>query len=122
MSIDARPDCTCPTPEKIDIDSTVENTPNSLGIGGQSVTVTWQLSNSTDVITAESQPEQVGDGQDATWVHAQYFIESGIWKLDVELSAEGNGDEQVNVDHTVLIVYDTEESIPNPMTAPVPEE
>ncbi len=122
MNIDARPDCVCAAPEKIDIDSVVENPANGFGFGGQSVTVTWQLTNSTDVIAAESQPEQIGDGQDANWVHGQYFIESGIWKLNVELSAEGNGDEQVNVDHAVTISYEAEESMPNPSTVPVPEE
>ena len=98
------------------------NNPNLNGLFGQSVTVTWRLLNSTDVIAAESPPEQVGDGQDANWLHNQNFIEAGTWKLEVDISAEGNGGEQVNVDHLVSIVYVEDESTPNPMAAAPPEE
>ena len=124
MNIEATPDCDCGAPEQIKIDSTVanpENGPNPL-LQGQTVTVTWRLLNSTDAVATESAPEQIGDGQDASWMYNQYFIEPGTWKLEVDVTAEGNGDEQVNVDHTVTIVYVADESIPNPMTAPETEE
>ena len=55
-------------------------------------------------------------------MHNQYFIEPGTWKLEVDIEAEGNGDEQVTVDHTVNINYEAEESIPNPMSVPTQEE
>jgi hypothetical protein len=122
MNIDTTPDCDCGAPEQIKIDSTVTNNPNTLGLGGQSVSVTWRLLNSTEAITAESAPEQVGDGQDANWLHNQYFIEPGTWKLEVDITADGNGNEQVNVDHLVTIAYVADESIPNPTAAPTPEE
>ena len=124
MNIEATPDCDCGAPEQIKIDSTVanpENGPNPL-LQGQTVTVTWRLLNSTDAVATESAPEQIGDGQDASWMYNQYFIEPGTWKLEVDVTAEGNGDEQVNVDHTVTIAYVADESIPNPMTAPETEE
>ena len=89
---------------------------------GQTVTVTWRLLNSTDAVATESAPEQIGDGQDANWMHNQYFIEPGTWKLEVDVTAEGNGDEQVNVDHIVTIAYVADESVPNPTAAPTPEE
>ncbi len=124
MNIETTPDCDCDAPEQIKIDSTVtnpENGPNPF-TPGQTVTVTWRLLNSTDAITAESPPEQIGDGQDGDWVHNQYFIEPGTWKLEVDVTAEGNGDENVNVDHTVTIAYVADESVPNPMSASEPEE
>ena len=122
MNIETTPDCDCGAPEQIKIDSTVTNNPNGFGIGGQSVSVTWRLLNSTEAIAAESAPEQIGDGQDANWLHNQYFIEPGTWKLEVDITADGNGNEQVNVDHTVTIAYVADESIPNPMAVPAPEE
>jgi len=120
MDIETTPDCDCGAPEQIKIDSTVAN-PENAQFGpfqGQTVTVTWRLLNSTDAVATESAPEQIGDGQDANWMYNQYFIEPGTWKLEVDVSAEGNGDEQVSVDHTVTIAYVADESVPNPMAAP----
>lgn len=122
MNIETTPDCDCAAPNQIKIDSTVTNNPNFFGTGGQSVTVTWRLLNSTEVIAAESPPEQVGDGQDANWLHNQNFIEAGTWKLEVDISAEGTGEERVDVDHTVIVAYEEEESTPNPMAAAPPED
>ena len=124
MNIETTPDCDCGAPEQIKIDSTVANPENGPGgfFQGQTVTVIWRLLNSTDVVATESAPEQIGDGQDASWMYNQYFIEPGTWKLEVDVTAEGNGDEQVNVDHTVTIAYVADESVPNPMAAQVPEE
>ena len=124
MTIETTPDCNCDPPEKITIDSTVSNPENPTNpfAQGQTVSVTWRLLNSTDATTAESTPEQVADGQDATWMHNQYFVEPGTWKLEVDVEAEGNGDEQVTVDHIVGINYVAQESIPNPMSVPTPEE
>ena len=120
MNIETTPDCSCPSPEKIVVESTVvnpENQPPSPINQGQTVTVTWRMLNSTDATTVESAPEQVGDGQDASWMHNQYFVEPGTWKLEVDVTAEGNGDERVNVNHVVKILYESQESIPNPMSA-----
>ena len=125
MDIETTPDCDCEAPEQIKIDSTITNPQNGgagLPFGGQAVTVTWRLLNSTDAVATESAPEQIGDGQDANWMYNQYFIEPGTWKLEVDVTAEGDGDEQVNVDHTVTIAYVADESVPNPMAAQVPEE
>ena len=125
MNIETTPDCDCGAPEQIQIESTVANPQNGgagFPFGGQSVTVTWRLLNSTDAVATESAPEQVGDGQDANWAHNQYFIEPGTWKLEVDVTAEGDGDENVNVDHIVTIAYVTDESAPNPMDPLPPEE
>ncbi len=124
MNIETTPDCDCGAPEQIKIDSTVANPENGQfsPFQGQTVTVTWRLLNSTDAVATESAPEQIGDGQDANWMYNQYFIEPGTWKLEVDVTAEGDRDEQVSVDHTVTIAYVADESIPNPMTAPEAEE
>jgi hypothetical protein len=55
-------------------------------------------------------------------MYNQYFIEPGTRKLEVDVTAEGNGDEQVSVDHIVTIAYVADESVPNPTAAPTPEE
>ena len=111
MNIDTTPDCDCKTPSQISIDSNVENPSNGLGgLGGEPVTVTWTLSSS--VTTKESPPEQLGDGQDASWPHTEIGPTAEIWTLDVGLNHDN---EQVNIAHTVSITYAAEESSPNPM-------
>jgi len=124
MNIETTPDCDCGAPEQIKIDSTVSNPENGQfsPFQGQTVTVTWRLLNSTDAVATESAPEQVGDGQDANWAYNQYFIEPGTWKLEVDVTAEGDGDEQVTVDHIVTVAYVADESAPNPMAPSPPEE
>ena len=121
MNIDTTPDCECNSPSQIEIDSNVEN-PENLGTpfggGGEPVTVTWKLSSSN--VTKESSPEQLGDGQDASWLHNEIGPSPETWKLDVELN---HNNEQVNINHNVSIKYNADESSPNPMpTGQAPEE
>jgi len=111
MNIDTTPDCDCSSPSQIQIDSNVENPSNGLGgIGSGPVTVTWHLNSST--ITRESPPEQLGDGQDATWIHNEVGPSAEIWTLEVGLN---HNEEQVTISHTVSITYIADESSPNPM-------
>ena len=118
MNIDTTPDCECNSPSQIEIDSVVENPANTLGFGGGPVTVTWKLTSSE--VERESQPEQLGDGQDASWLHNEIGPSPEIWKLDVELN---HNEEQVNIDHNVSIKYNADESSPNPLpTGQTPEE
>ena len=121
MNIDSTPDCECNSPSQIEIDSNVEN-PENLGTpfggGGEPVTVTWKLTSSE--VTRESPPEQLGDGQDASWLHNEIGPSPETWKLDVELN---HNNEQVNINHNVSIKYSADESSPNPMpTGQTPEE
>ncbi len=118
MNIDTTPDCDCNSPSQISIDSNVENPANGLGgLGGEPVTVTWKLTSTN--VTKESTPEQLGDGQDATWLHNEIGPSPETWKLDVELN---HNNEQVNIEHTVSITYSDDESSPNPMpTTQAPE-
>ena len=121
MNIDTTPDCECNSPSQIEIDSNVENPENlggPFGGGGEPVTVTWKLSSNN--VTKESPPEQLGDGQDANWLHNEIGPSPETWKLDVELN---HNNEQVNINHSVSIKYSADESSPNPMpTAQNPEE
>ncbi len=110
MNIDTTPDCECPGPSQIAIDSTVENTQNFNGILGGPVTVNWILTG--EGVVRDSGQEQIADGQNAQWLHDEFNIGKQVWTLDVELS---NSDEQVNIDHNVTITYDDEESNPNPL-------
>lgn len=110
MNIDTTPDCECPGPNKIAIDSTVENQANAGGFFGGPVTINWILAG--EGVTRESGQEQIADGQNAQWMHDEFNVGTQIWALDVELS---NTDEQVNVDHEVTITYNDEESSPNPL-------
>ena len=118
MNIDTTPDCECNSPSQIEIDSVVENPANQFGLGGGPVTVTWKLTSSE--VERESQPEQLGDGQDASWLHNEIGPSPETWKLDVELN---HNEEQVNIEHNVSIKYSADESSPNPLpTGQTPEE
>tara|TARA_B100001248_G_C27305764_1_gene419377 strand:+ start:162 stop:962 length:801 start_codon:yes stop_codon:yes gene_type:complete len=110
MNIDTTPDCECPAPNQITIDSTIENPANAFGLGAAPVTVEWFLSG--EGVTRESGKEQIADGQNAQWMHNELNIGKQVWALDVELSSS---DEQVNIDHDVRITYNNEESNPNPL-------
>ncbi len=115
MAIETTPDCECPTPEKIDIDSTITN-PNSFPTPA-TITVTWHLNNPNGDEEA-FHTEQIGDGQDASWTHGQYNVEGGDWALEVTIDA---GDGTIDIAHTVGIVYEALESDPRPFTSDVPE-
>ena len=119
MNIDTTPDCECNSPSQIEIDSNVENPSNAFGgLAGGPVTVTWKLTSSN--VTKESPPEQLGDGQDASWIHNEIGPSPETWKLDVELN---HNEENVNVNHNVSIKYSADESSPNPMpTTQTPEQ
>lgn len=111
LPIATTPDCECPFPEKIDIDSTITNR-NSFPTG-TTITVTWHL-NSPDGDEEAFHTEQIGDGQDASWTHAQYNIEGGDWALEVTIDT---GDENIDIAHTVKILYEALESDPRPFTS-----
>ena len=110
MNIDTTPDCECPAPNQITIDSTIENPANAFGLGAAPVTVEWFLTG--EGVVRESGKEQIADGQNAQWMHNELNIGKQVWALDVELSSS---DEQVNIDHDVRVTYNNEESSPNPL-------
>lgn len=117
MIISTVPDCTCEHPEKISINSTVEN-PTDL-LPNTQTTVTWSLLDPEEN-TEAFHTEQIGDGQEAAWTHNQYNVGSGNWALDVQIDA---GNDSLNVQHLVTVLYAASESEPNPLdTASVERE
>ena len=115
MVIPTAPDCVCPGPERIVIDSTIDN-PSGL-IGGTPVTVTWHLDNPQGEEQA-FHTEQIGEGQEASWTHAQYTIDEGDWALNVSIDS---GNDSLNLHHIVLISYEANESEPNPLASEATE-
>jgi hypothetical protein len=115
MVLPTTPDCTCPQPEHIVIDSTIEN-PSVLPTGTP-VTVTWHLNNPQGEEQA-FHTEQIGDGQEASWTHTQYNIDEGDWALNVSIDS---GNDSINLHHIVLITYEANESEPNPVTSEATE-
>ena len=110
MIIDTTPDCECPAPNQVAIDSTVENPQNFGNLLGGPVSVNWVLTG--EGVVRESGQEQVADGQNAQWVHSELNVGKQNWELVVELD---NSEEQVNIDHDVTINYNDEESNTNPL-------
>jgi len=109
MVLRASPDCTCPGPERLEVESTISN-PAGI-IAGTPVTVTWHL----DDPEGEQQAfhtEQIGDGQEASWTHNQYNIVVGDWALNVSIDS---GNDSLNLHHIVTISYESVETPPNPV-------
>ena len=109
MVVPATPDCQCPAPERIVVDSTISNPAGILA--GTPVTVTWHLDN-PDGEEQAFHTEQIGDGQEASWTHDQYNIDEGDWALNVSIDA---GNDSLNLHHIVLISYEAVETPPNPI-------
>lgn len=110
MVISTVPDCDCASPERLEIDSTIEN-PNDI-IASPRAEVTWHLEDPTGEEQA-FHTEQIGEGQEASWTHDQYAVDAGDWVLNVTIDS---GNESLNVHHVVLIAYETNETEPNPLT------
>ncbi len=115
MPVSTMPDCECPAPEKISLESTITN-PSDLFQA--QVTVSWHLVNPEGVAEA-THTEQIGNGQEASWSHSEYNIAKGDWSLDVTIDS---GNDSIDVNHRVLVLYAEEESQPNPFDAPVSNE
>jgi hypothetical protein len=121
MNIDTTPDCECNSPSKIEIFSNVTN-PENIGSGlinsGGPVTVTWYLNGSE--VSRESNSENLGEGQTASWNHNEIGPLPETWTLEVGLNHD---QENVDIEHSVSIKYSADESSPNPLpTGQAPEE
>ena len=109
MVLATSPDCACPPPEHLAIQSTITNR-NDL-LPGTQITVTWHLDD-PDGEQQAFHTEQIGDGQEASWTHDQYNVEGGDWALNVSIDA---GNDSIDVRHIVTIAYEANESTPNPL-------
>ncbi|MBQ70175.1 MAG: hypothetical protein CMA65_01620 [Euryarchaeota archaeon] len=114
MLIPTTPDCDCPVPEKIDIDSTITNR-NSFP-PGPAITVTWHINN-PDGEEQAFHTEQIGEGDDGGWTHSQYNLVGGDWALEVTVDTTDGNDERIDIAHTVIVLYEPLESEPNPFSA-----
>ena len=115
MPVSTMPDCECAAPEKISLDSTITN---GGGFVGAQVTVSWHLIN-PDSVEEAAHTEQIGNGQNASWSHSEYNIAKGDWSLEVTIDA---GNDSIDISHRVMVLYAEEESLPNPLEAPVSNE
>ena len=116
MVLPATPDCLCPAPERIEVDSTISNPAGILA--GTPVTVTWHLDN-PDGDQQAFHTEQIGDGQEASWTHSQYNIVVGDWALNVSIDS---GNDSLNLHHVVTVSYEAVESPPNPIETAATEQ
>lgn len=116
MVLSATPDCLCPAPERIEVDSTISNPAGILA--GTPVTVTWHLDN-PDGEQQAFHTEQIGDGQEASWTHSQYNIVVGDWALNVSIDS---GNDSLNLHHVVNVSYEAVESPPNPIETAATEQ
>jgi hypothetical protein len=109
MNFDATPDCEDgdPLPDRITIESIVENPGN--GFFGGNADVSSSLNEPGGNETA-SDTGTIGDGQTETWSYTTRAVVAGVWSLNVD--SEGDN---VNVDNDVTIAYaEGAESATNP--------
>ena len=109
MLLATSPDCDCPAPERLAVQSTITNR-NDL-LPGTQITVTWHLDD-PEGSTAAFHTEQIADGQEASWTHSQYNVEGGDWALNVTIDA---GNDSIDIHHIVTVAYEANESAPNPL-------
>ena len=109
MEINTTPGNEGTGPMKLAVDSTVEN-PGDIVLGGSPVTVSWELidpnSESKGIKT-----EQIADGQSASWKFDLNFPIAGVHDLIVTID---QGQDRININHVVDLLYEQEESSPNP--------
>lgn len=116
MTVPTVPDCICPGPERIIVDSTISNPAGILA--GTPVTVTWHLDD-PDGVQQAFHTEQIGDGQEASWTHSQYNVVEGDWALNVSIDS---GNDSLNLHHIVTVSYEPVESPPNPVETAANEQ
>ena len=109
MEINTTPGNEEANPKQILLESVVEN-PSIFSTPGSPVTVTWELTD-PDSNSKGTNTQQIPDGQSGTWDFNLNFPEQGIHDLAVSID---QGNDRVNINHVVDILYEQEESMPNP--------
>ena len=94
-------------PKEMTISSVVENPATPIG---SPVSVTWEL---TDPNSASkgTKTAQIQDGEEALWSINLNFPISGMHDLTLTID---QGQDRININHVVDILYEQEESSPNP--------
>ena len=109
MEINTTPGNEDSNPKQIVVESTVENQ-SIQNIPGSPVTVTWELTD-PDSNSKGTKTEQIVDGDERTWNFDLNFPEEGLHELIVTID---QGQDRININHLVDILYEQEESSPNP--------
>jgi len=109
MEINTTPGNEASNPKQVVIESVVEN-PSIPPAPGSPVTVTWGLTG-PDSNSKGTSTQQIPDGQSGTWDFDLNFPDLGIHDLAVTID---QGNDRVNIDHLVDILYEQNESSPNP--------
>ncbi len=109
MEINTTPGNEDTNPKQVVVESVVEN-PSIFGTPGSPVTVTWDLTD-PESNSKGSNTEQIADGQSGTWDFDLNFPDQGVHDLTVSID---QGTDRVNINHIIDILYEQEESAPNP--------
>ncbi len=109
MEINTTPGNEDSNPKEISIASTIEN-PSIFGTPGSPVTVTWELKD-PDSNSKGAKTEQIVDGEEKTWDFNLNLPVKGFHELSVTID---QGQDRINIDHIVDILYAQEETKPNP--------
>lgn len=109
MEINTTPGNEDSNPKQLTISSTVEN-PNIQNIPGSPVTVTWELTD-PDANSKGTKTEQIVDGEEKSWDFNLNLPTHGLHDLIVTID---QGQDRININHLVDILYTEGESSPNP--------
>ena len=107
MEINTTPGNEASSPREMTIASIVENPETPLG---SPVSVTWELSDPNSA-SKGTYSAQIQDGEDASWSIDLNFPIRGMHDLQLTID---QGQDRININHIVAILYEQEESAPNP--------
>ena len=112
MEINTSPGNDDSNPKQVSITSTVEN-PSIGGIPGSPVTITWELED-PDSNSKGTKTEQIVDGEEKMWEFNLNLPMEGLHDLSVTID---QGQDRININHLVDVLYAPDESAPNPYQA-----
>ena len=109
MEINTTPGNEDSNPKQLSISSTVEN-PSLQNIPSSPVTVTWELTD-PESNSKGTKTDQIVDGEEKSWDFNLNLPTQGLHDLTVTID---QGQDRININHLVDILYTEDESSPNP--------
>ena len=109
MEINTTPGNEESSPSQIVLESIVEN-PSIFGTPGSPVTVTWELTD-PESNSKGTKTDQIVDGEEKSWDFNLNLPTQGLHDLTVTID---QGQDRININHLVDILYTEDESSPNP--------
>ena len=109
MEINTTPGNEESSPSQIVLESIVEN-PSIFGTPGSPVTVTWELTD-PESNSKGTKTDQIVDGEEKSWDFNLNLPAQGLHDLTVSID---QGQDRININHLVDILYTEDESSPNP--------